>query len=85
MWLAPYRLPKMLVLPLLKLQKCNVGLSIVLILKILGFGIADINTVTKGGCVSCSGISLKTVGTGLFIDTGKGLNFGTQNSGNGNF
>ena len=60
-----------------------VGPFIVPILKRLGLGLADINTITKGGCVSCNGISLKTVGGGLFIETGKGLNLGTQNSGNG--
>ena len=57
-----------------------VGPFIVPILKRLGLGLADINTITKGGCVSCNGISLKTVGGGLFIETGKGLNLGTQNS-----
>ena len=60
-----------------------VGPFIVPILKRLGLGLADINTITKGGCVSCNGISLKTIGGGLFIETGKGLNLGTQNSGNG--
>ena len=60
-----------------------VGPFIVPILKRLGLGLADINTITKGGCVSCNGISLKTVGGGLFIETGKGMNLGTQNSGNG--
>ena len=55
-----------------------VGPFIVPILKRLGLGLADINTITKGGCVSCNGISLKTVGGGLFIETGKGLNLGTQ-------
>ena len=49
----------------------------------MGLGLADINTITKGGCVSCNGICLKTVGGGLFIETGKGLNLGTQNAGNG--
>ena len=63
-----------------------VGPFIVPILKRLGLGLADINTITKGGCVSCNGISLKTVGGGLFIETGKGLNLGTQNvSGDGLF
>ena len=62
-----------------------VGLFMVPILKRLGLGLADINTITKGGCVNCNGISLKTVGAGLFIETGKGLNLGTQHSGNGLF
>ena len=63
-----------------------VGPFIVPILKRLGLGLADINTITKGGCVSCNGICLKTVGGGLFIETGKGLNLGTQNvSGDGLF
>ena len=62
-----------------------VGPFIVLILKRLGLGLADINTITKGGCVNCNGISLKTFGGGLFIETGKELNLGTQNSGNGLF
>ena len=63
-----------------------VGPFVVPILKRLGFGLADINTITKGGCVSCNGICLKTVGEGLFIETGKGLNLGTQNvSGDGLF
>ena len=48
-----------------------VGPFIVPILKRLGLGLADINTITKGGCVSCNGICLKTVGGGLFIETGK--------------
>ena len=61
-----------------------VGPFIVPILKRLGLGLADINTITKGGCVDCNGIRLKTVGGGLFIETGKGLNLGTQN-GNGLF
>ena len=61
------------------------GPFIVPILKRLGLGLADINTITKGGCVNCNGISLKTVGRGLFIETGEGLNPGTQNSGNGLF
>ena len=39
-----------------------VGLFIVPVLKRLGLGLADINTITKGGCVNCNGISLKTVG-----------------------
>ena len=60
-----------------------VGPLIVPILKRLSFGLADINTLTKGGCVSCNGISVKTVGGGLFIETGKGLNLDTQNSGAG--
>ena len=63
-----------------------VGPFIVPILKRLGLGLADINTITKGGCVSCNGMRLKTVGGGLFIETGKGLNLGTQNvSGDGLF
>ena len=62
-----------------------VGPFIVPILKRLGLGLVDINTITKGGCVSCNGISVKTVGGGLFIETGKGLNLGTQNAGNGPF
>ena len=60
-----------------------VGPFIVPILKRLGLGLADIYTITKGGCVSCNGISVKTVGGGLFIETGKGLNLGPQNSGAG--
>ena len=63
-----------------------VGPFIVPILKKIGFGLADINTITKGGCVSCNGISVKTVGGGLFIETGKGLNLGPQHvSGDGLF
>ena len=62
-----------------------VGPFIILILKRLGFGLADIFTITKGGCVSCNGICFKTVGGGLFIETGKGLNLGTQNAGAGLF
>ena len=62
------------------------GPFIVPILKRLGLGLADINTITKGVCVSCNGMRLKTVGGGLFIETGKGLNLGTQNvSGDGLF
>ena len=60
-----------------------VGPFIVPILKRLGLGLADINTITQGGCVNCNGICLKTVGGGLFIETGKGLNLGTQNTGAG--
>ena len=60
-----------------------VGTFIVPILKRLGLGLADISTITKGGCVNCNGICLKTVGGGLFIETGKGLNLGTQNAANG--
>ena len=60
-----------------------VGPFIVPILKRLGLGLSDIYTITKGGCVSCNGISVKTVGGGLFIETGKGLNLGPQNSGAG--
>ena len=56
-----------------------VGPFIVPILKRLGLCLADNNTITKGGCVRCNGICLKTVGEGLFIETGKGLNLGTQN------
>ena len=63
-----------------------VGPYIVPILKRLGLGLADINTITNGGCINCNGICLKTVGGGLFIETGKGLNLGTQNvSGDGLF
>ena len=63
-----------------------VGPFIVPVLKRLGLGLADISTITKGGCVSCNGMRLKTVGGGLFIETGKGLNLGTQNvSGDGLF
>ena len=40
------------------------GPYIVPILKKSGLGLADINTITKGGCVSCNGISVKTVGGG---------------------
>ena len=56
-----------------------VGPFIVPILKRLGLGLADNNIITKGGCVSCNGICLKTVGGGLFIETGKGLNLGPHN------
>ena len=38
-----------------------VGPFIVPILKILGLGLADINTTTQGGCISCYRICLKTV------------------------
>ena len=62
-----------------------VGPFIVPILKRLGLGLTDIHTITKGGCVSCNGIFVKTVGGGLFIETGDGLNLGTQNAGNGLF
>ena len=48
-----------------------VGPFIVPILKRLGLGLADINTITKGGCVNCNGICLKTVGGGLFIESGR--------------
>ena len=61
---------------------------IVPILKRLGLGISDINTITKGGCVNCNGICLKTVGSELYIHgaVGDGLNLGTQNpSGKGLF
>ena len=62
-----------------------VGPFIVPILKKLGLGLADINTIVKGGCISCNGICLKTVGEGLFIhgSVGDGLNLGTQNAGTG--
>ena len=62
-----------------------VGPFIIPILKRLGLGLADISTITKGGCVNCNGICLKTVGGGLFIHgaVGKGLNLGTQNTGAG--
>ena len=60
-----------------------VGPFIIPILKRMGLGLADINTITQGGCVYCNGICLKTVGGGLFIETGKGLNLGTQNTGAG--
>ena len=62
-----------------------VGPFIVPILKRLGLGLADINTITKGGCVNCNGICLKTLGGGLFIHgaVGDGLNLGTQNAGAG--
>ena len=59
------------------------GTCIVPIFKRLGLGLAYINTITQGDCVNCNGICLKTVGGGLFIKTGKGLNLGTQNAGNG--
>ena len=60
------------------------GPFIVPILKRLGLGLADINTITKGGCIDCNGICLKTVGGGLFIHgVGNGLNLGTQNAGAG--
>ena len=36
-----------------------VGPFIVPILKRLGLGLADISTITKGGCVSCNGISFE--------------------------
>ena len=62
-----------------------VGTFIVPFLKRLGLGLADINTITQGGCVNCHGICLKTVGGGLFIQgaVGDGLNLGTQNTGAG--
>ena len=62
-----------------------VGPFIVPILKRLGLGLADINTITQGGCVNCNGICLKTVSGGLFIHgaVGDGLNLGTQNTGAG--
>ena len=65
-----------------------VGPFIVPILKRLGLSLADINTITRGGCGNCNGISLKTVGGGLYIHggtVGEGLNLCTQNSGNGLF
>ena len=61
-----------------------VGPFIVPILKRLGLGLADINTITKGAGINCNGICLKTVGGGLYIQ-GDGLNLGTQNSGTGLF
>ena len=59
-----------------------VGRFIVPILKRLGLGLADIYTIVKGGCISCNGICLKTVGGCLFIhgSVGDGLNLGTQNT-----
>ena len=48
-----------------------VGPFIVPILKRLGLGLADINTITQGGCVNCNGICLKTVGGGLFIQSSR--------------
>ena len=62
-----------------------VGSFIVPILKRLGLGLADINIVTRGGCVDCNGICLKTFGGGLYINgaVGDGLNLGTQNAGAG--
>ena len=82
LFLATWPVPVLLLMLHLKIPV--VGPFIVPILKRLGLGLADIYTITKGGCVSCNGISVKTVGGGLFIETGKGLNLGTQNSsGNG--
>ena len=58
------------------------GPYLVPILKRLGLGSSDINTIKQGGCVDCNGMCLKFHGDGLFI--GKGLNLGTQSSqGNG--
>ena len=54
------------------------GPYLVPILKRLGLGLSDINTIKQGGCVDCNGICLKSHGDGLFI--GKGLNLGTQSS-----
>ena len=60
------------------------GPYLVPILKRLGLGVSDINTIKQGGFVDCNGICLKSHGDGLFI--GKGLNLGTQSSqGNGVF
>ena len=60
------------------------GPYLVSILKRLGLGLSDINTIKQGGCVDCNGICLKTYGGGLFIS--KGLNLGRQSSqGNGVF
>ena len=60
------------------------GPYLVPILKRLGLGLSDINTIKEGGCVDCNGMCLKSHGDGLFI--GKGLNLGTQSSqGNGVF
>ena len=52
------------------------GPYLVPILKRLGLGLSDINTIKQGGCVDCNGMCLKSQGDGLFI--GKGLNLGTQ-------
>ena len=61
-----------------------IGPFLVPILKRLGLGLSDINTIKQGGCVNCNGTCLKAHGNGLFI--GKGLNLGTQTSqGNGVF
>ena len=61
-----------------------IGPYLVPILKRLGLGLSDINTIKQGGCVDCNGVCLKSHGDGLFI--GKGLNLGTQASqGNGVF
>ena len=62
-----------------------VGPFIARSVKRLGLGLADNNTITNGGCFSCYGSCLNTVGRGLFIGAGEGLNLGTQNSGNGLF
>ena len=60
------------------------GPYLVPILKRLGLGLSDINSIKQGGCVDCNGMCLKSHGDGLFI--GKGLNLGTQSSqGNGVF
>ena len=60
------------------------GPCLVPILKRLGLGLSDINTIKRGGCVDCNRMCLKSHGDGLFI--GKGLNLGTQSSqGNGVF
>ena len=62
-----------------------VGPFIVPILERLDLGLADINIVTKGVCVDCNGICLKTVGGVLYIHEafGDGSNPGTQNAGAG--
>ena len=61
-----------------------IGPYLVPILKRLGLGLSDINTIKQGGCVDCNGVCLKSHRDGLFI--GKGLNLGTQASqGNGVF
>ena len=61
-----------------------IGPYLVPILKRLGLGLSDINTIKQGGCVDCNGVCLKSHGDGLFI--GKSLNLGTQASqGNGVF
>ena len=54
------------------------GPYLVPILKRLGLGLSDINTIKQGGCVDCNGMCLKSHGDGLFI--GEGLNPGEQSS-----